>query len=425
MADGQTHQPTGLERFASSAGKAGISFLTQTPQIELDRQEAENNLISLRAEGMKQDIEQAKVASQEKLQLQNLSRVAFGGGPDADAALNEIFARDPTQADKLFEGLGALDQASREEASRDAFTIQSLPFPQRRPAILERAARIEAQGRDATQTLSLLDMDEDTQTNQLRIIQSAALSTKDRAVASRGGDVPAEQRVFQAQTKKMNELSAIPEAQRTQAEKDTLEAVRVDLGLAARKVGSAAITTATTEDLTEQVAESEATIKQRVKFAELTGSSRAKAIDKGFETVQRLDKNTRTLNKAITSLKGGAETGPIISRLTPSVRASSVELEQIQNELALDVVSANKFGALSAGELDLSKVTAIPTNLSPPELIDWLERKIVANNKLRDYFNKQIQWLDGGGTVAGFLRQQESQVDQSNKIGRFTVEQVN
>lgn len=173
---------------------------------------------------------------------------------------------------------------------------------------------------------------------------------------------------------------------------------------------------ATDEGLTEAVAESEATIAQRKKFAELTGASRAKLIDKGFEAIQKIDINTRNLGKAIDAIDEGAQTGAIISRFTPTIRAATVKLEQIQKLLGLDVIGAVTFGALSKGELDLALETALPTNLSAPELKQWLLDKQAANSKLRDYFSSQIEFVDQGGTLAGFLRQQGRQGQQGNVI---------
>ena len=91
-------------------------------------------------------------------------------------------------------------------------------------------------------------------------------------------------------------------------------------------------------------------------------------------------------------------------------------LDNIQGKMALDVIGAVTFGALSQGELDLARNVALPTGLDGPELTKHLQDKKVAQQKLRDYYNEQIQFLDQGGTVAGFMRQkergQESQVNQ-------------
>jgi hypothetical protein len=98
-----------------------------------------------------------------------------------------------------------------------------------------------------------------------------------------------------------------------------------------------------------------------------------------------------------------------VEKLWPSIKAASVELDNIQSSMALDVVGAVTFGALSKGELDLAKAVALPTGLDTPELIDWLSRRKVAQEKLRAYYNEQVQFLDQGGTIAGFLRKKESE----------------
>lgn len=182
-------------------------------------------------------------------------------------------------------------------------------------------------------------------------------------------------------------------------------AILVKLGLSPRAVGNAAQTIAK-DDLTDLVANSQAVIRQRTKFAEMTGSSRAKAIDKGFERLVKIDTGIRNIDKAVAALESGAGVGAIES-LLPSFRAASITLDNIQKSMALDVIGAVTFGALSKGELDLAKEVALPTGLDTPQLIEHLRRKKSAQLKLRKYFNDQIQFLDQGGTIAGFLREQE------------------
>jgi uncharacterized protein YpiB (UPF0302 family) len=214
---------------------------------------------------------------------------------------------------------------------------------------------------------------------------------------------------------------------------DQVKARRVKSGLDPRAVGSGNITTATTEGLTDQVADSQATIKQRGKFAELTGASRAKAIDSGFSKIQNINSNIGNIDRAISAIDEGASTGAIESRFFPTIRSATVKLEQIQKELGLDIIGAVSFGALSEGELQLALNTALPTNLEPKELKKFLEDKRQAQSKLRDYYKDQINFLDSGGTLAGYLRskerdnQQQPQgstqtQSQTSSVGRFQME---
>lgn len=188
---------------------------------------------------------------------------------------------------------------------------------------------------------------------------------------------------------------------------DQERARRVQLGLDPRAVGSANITIAGDDDLTENVADSQATIAQRKKFGEATGASRAKLIDKGFENINQVNANIRNIDRAVSAIDEGASTGAIESRFFPTFRQATIKLEQVQKELGLDVIGAVTFGALSKGELDLALATALPTGLQPEELKEFLIGKKAAQEKLRTYYSDQIDFLDQGGSIAGFVRQME------------------
>jgi hypothetical protein len=161
----------------------------------------------------------------------------------------------------------------------------------------------------------------------------------------------------------------------------------------------------------EDVGRSEAVIAEAKKFGELTGADRAKRIDKAVESITKIQGNIRNIDRAISALDRGARTGAV-DRFLPNIRAASVELAQINKELALDVIGNVTFGALSKGELDLALEVAIPTGLDEEELRDFLVRKRAAQNKLIDYFQSSVDFLDDGGTIAGFLRQQRGPADK-------------
>lgn len=178
----------------------------------------------------------------------------------------------------------------------------------------------------------------------------------------------------------------------------------VKAGLKGRAVSNAILSAIESDDVTN-LAEATAEIRQAEKFAELTGASRAKFIDKGFDNIVKIDKNIRNMSRAVTALEDGASTGVIESRFFPSFRKATLQLEALQKELALDVIGAVTFGALSQGELDLAKEVALPTNLEPADLKDHLNDRIAAQRKLRGYYQEQIDHLDQGGTIASFLRE--------------------
>ena len=398
-------QPSALKRFAQgfgkNLGKAAISLGTGIPAIELDRMVAQNRTIDLQNSAIEQDIQAQDDQAQRQLRQQQLATAAFSGGPDEDKALRQLMVEFPEFAKEAFDNIGAVEQHQREEAARDASKALALPFPERRKFLLERATSLESQGRDATETLQLATLDEESQNRELRILEAAALSTQERLAQREGDDVPADQQSFEALIENMS-----PEDQK--------KARRIKAGLDPRAGQSAQERIALDKELQDLVAASEANIAESKSFAQTTGTDRAKRIDSGFEQITKIDANIRNLDQAIAAIDDGAASGAVVSRFTPTIRESTVALEQIQAQLGLDVVQAVQFGALSEGELQLALATALPTGLKPPELKQWIQDRKASQEKLRDYISEQIQFLDEGGTVAGFLRKKERELSGGN-----------
>ena len=182
----------------------------------------------------------------------------------------------------------------------------------------------------------------------------------------------------------------------TPKQKKTAKLVKA--GLKGRSVSNAELT-AIEDGTIKDYGDYKVQQKQAEKFAEATGAQRAKIIDKGFESINKANVALRNIDKAISALDKGAGVGAI-EKLWPSIKASSVELDNIRGQMALDVVGATTFGALSEGELNLAKDVALPTGLDTAELKDYLVRKKAAQEKLRDYYNSQIQHLDQGGNCS-------------------------
>jgi len=133
---------------------------------------------------------------------------------------------------------------------------------------------------------------------------------------------------------------------------------------------------------------------------------------KAFEQIDKIQANILNLQDALALVREGADTGPIMSKL-PSIRSASIALDNMQGRLGLDVVGAVTFGALSKGELDLAMSVALPTGLDGPELIEWIERKIAAQEKLMAYFEEQAIFLSQGNSQADWVKFMQSKKKQS------------
>jgi hypothetical protein len=387
----------GLRDIGRTVGEAGLAFTTKTPlsEIQHTREERER-------QREKEDRLQAQQERLRGLTSNVFNRPSTGVQPEGappqsqDAALAEIFSINPELGGQILDGIGAISTEQREDASRRAFELRNTPVEGRTAVIQQQAARLRSEGRDPADTLELLDLSPEEQNQALKTIELAALTAEKRAKQGKGGEQTAGQREFAGLTEGLT-----PE--------QIASARLIKLGLSPRAVGSA-IQTITSEGTAEIIGDAEATIAERRKFGELTGSSRSKAIDKGIERIQNIDVGIGNIDAAIAAVQAGAGVGAIESKF-PSIKAASVELDNIQGKMALDVIGAVTFGALSKGELDLAKAVALPTGLDGPQLIAHLTDKKVAQQKLRDYFSEQIEHLDTGGSVASFLRKKEREAE--------------
>ena len=136
-----------------------------------------------------------------------------------------------------------------------------------------------------------------------------------------------------------------------------------------------------------------------------------------FDQVAKSRSNIANLEEARRLVvEEGANTGFLVDNL-PNWKGSTVALNTVKNELGLDVVGSVTFGALSQGELTLALNTALPTNLSEAELVDWIDRKITAQRKLQDYLYGQAIYLaDGDKTIGDWLRKQRTEKEERDRI---------
>jgi hypothetical protein len=153
----------------------------------------------------------------------------------------------------------------------------------------------------------------------------------------------------------------------------------------------------------EQTAEHKEFVAAKVKAAEQAIEISGKA----FTSLRKVSVNIANIDEAIAALDDGANTGPF-AKYAPSIQAASVELDNLQRRMGLDVIGSVTFGALSKGELDLALAVALPTSLRPPELRKWLVKKRSAQSKLGTYLSDAAVFLGKpGNNVAKWVEMQE------------------
>lgn len=341
-----------------------------------------------------QDLAQQQVMQQEQAAREEGGRLLTEGTPDEIAAWsmqNPALAKDFIEAAE-FKDRSAV--ASRVKYAQDILGGTVNP----RSALVERINQVESDGGDAQGLKQTLQLDDEgirkAAEKDLAVIAPKMHESYRKATGGNEKEksLPAEAVAFNDLIKDFT-----PEQQVT--------AKKVKAGLKGRAVSNAVLSAIESGDI-KNLSQAKAEIKQAEKFAEMTGTSRAKAIDKGFDTITKITSGISNIDRAISAIDKGAGVGAV-EKLWPSIKAASVELDNIRGQMALDVVGATTFGALSKGELDLAKDIALPTGLDTAELKVYLQEKKAAQEKLKSYYNEQIQFLDQGGTVAGFLREKE------------------
>lgn len=140
-------------------------------------------------------------------------------------------------------------------------------------------------------------------------------------------------------------------------------------------------------------------VKEQEK-ARLQGATSAvkAAVSKGakaFDQIAPLSTAIANYDDAIAQLDAGANTG-FFASIAPSFKAASIRLDNVVKRLGLDVVGNTTFGALSESELKFALQAAIPTNLQPAELKEWLIAKRDAQKKVKERVEEAASFLSDG-----------------------------
>jgi hypothetical protein len=147
------------------------------------------------------------------------------------------------------------------------------------------------------------------------------------------------------------------------------------------------------------------------------------AINKGakaFDQIAPISTAISNYDDAIAQLDAGANTG-FFASLAPSFKDASIRLDNTVKRLGLDVVGNTTFGALSESELKFALQAAIPTNLQPAELKEWLIAKRDAQKKVKERVEEAASFLsDGTHTLKDWI-----EFDQARQLNIKNQQQAN
>jgi hypothetical protein len=357
-----------------------------------------------------------------------------------EAALVRLAGLNPQMANSIRQSLERGDKLELEEVkqatdkgTRQALLIQGQKdFAGKQRAITQAAQEASARGEDVTRFVELSNMSEPQLDLELQkmIIQGTDIKTLTDAALEPAEVVPAGGQIVKASEisdgfivrqqpdGSFTKTKVLESAKTTDAGKASAVTKIFGDGTTVQALPSGKVVV---KDPAGNVVEGEQRVAalasanaNEISQAALKSSSQ-KAADaaiaqstKTFERIGKLKTSITNIDKAIDAIDRGAKTGAIQSRL-PSIRAASVELDNIQKAMGLDVIGNVTFGALSKGELDLALSKAMPTGLDEPALRRWLVDKKEAQEKLAAYVEDTAVFLGTpGNTIAGWLEAQEA-----------------
>jgi hypothetical protein len=133
------------------------------------------------------------------------------------------------------------------------------------------------------------------------------------------------------------------------------------------------------------------------------GGMRPQIAKEFMDKAATVQSSVTNMDSAIQAIDEGAQSG-IVYDMLPNVTVASAELQNARQRLGLDVIGSVTFGALSEGEMTLAMDTAVPRNLGPQELREWLVRKREAQAKAYTALQEAAMHFASGGTQADYLR---------------------
>lgn len=143
------------------------------------------------------------------------------------------------------------------------------------------------------------------------------------------------------------------------------------------------------------------------------GKASIKAGTDAWESYGKIQANLGNINEAINAIDSGAKSG-VVYKMLPNVTEASASLSNAMSRMGLDVVGSVTFGALSEGELNLAMNTAVPQDLGPAELKNWLVRKRDAQTKAAAMLADAAQYLTvPGNTINGWIERNRATKTQT------------
>ena len=154
--------------------------------------------------------------------------------------------------------------------------------------------------------------------------------------------------------------------------------------------------------------EEEKKLKPSIEKQNALAKDAAKLSTEIFTRIGSVEANIENLKEGIRLIDAGAASGPI-DKWFPSLRPTTISLNNLKNRLGLDVIGQVTFGALSESELKVAFDTAVPSNLDEKDLKKWFSDRIDVQQRLVESLEESGIFLaEDGATLPKLLARKRS-----------------
>lgn len=139
--------------------------------------------------------------------------------------------------------------------------------------------------------------------------------------------------------------------------------------------------------------------------------------EKVFDQSQQVNRSIDIMKQArdLAASPKGVRTG-VIDRFLPAFDENTAMFNSLRTTLGIDVINSATFGALSVRELDLALSRDIPNTLSGQALVNYLDEKIAAQNKLYREMTKMGRKLQSGIGLGQYMADMQAEIDAATAI---------
>jgi len=187
------------------------------------------------------------------------------------------------------------------------------------------------------------------------------------------------------------------------------------------------VTGAEAQRVIDEANKYDASQAQLVAGSKKIGAVTADQAATAFEKANSVTDSIGSIDRAIAAIDNDALSG-FFANYLPDITTASAELRSAMNQMGLDVISSVTFGALSQSEMEVAMSTAVPQNLPPPQLREWLVEKRDKQIKARAALEKAASYLSQpGNTISSWLELKagERDSDSGNPYMSKSLEELN